>query len=174
MGSVLPTSRRAVHDLLDMGWIEHAGLVVELGAGTGVYTGEILERLPASSRFLAFELDPSLAGSLSTRFADPRLEVINESAERMAQHLDGARPDVIVSALPFTTLPGTVRQTVLDECRRLLAPDGVMLVLQYSTFVEKDLRRRWPLVRRRISPVNVPPAVLFVARAGPEAGGGAS
>jgi len=169
---VLPTSRRAVRDLLDMAWLEHATLAVELGAGTGVYTGEILERLPAESRLLAFEIDPSLAGSLSTRFADPRLEVVAESAERMAEHLDGARPNVIVSALPFTSLPSAARQTILDECRRLLAPDGVMLVLQYSPFVEKDLRRRWPLVRRRISPMNVPPAVLFAARAGPEAGGG--
>ena len=169
---MLPTSRRAVRDLLDMAWVEHASLAVELGAGTGVYTGEILKRLPAGGRFLAFETDRSLAGSLSGRFGDPRLEVVAESAERMDEHLGGARPDIIVSALPFTSLPGNVRQTVLDECRRLLAPDGVMLVLQYSTFVEKDLRRRWPLVRRRISPLNVPPAVLFAARAGPEGGGG--
>ncbi len=166
VGAVLPTSRRAVNDLLDMGSLPDVKVAVELGAGTGVYTREILARLPSGGRLLAFETDRSLAGSLATRLPDPRLEVLAESAEGMGAHLEAARPEVIVSALPFTSLTGPVRKKVLDECRRLLAPGGVMLVLQYSPFVRADLDSRWPDVRRRISPMNVPPAFLYACRAG--------
>src|SRR4029450_13153848 len=42
VGAVLPTSRAAVRDMLDMADVPGARLVVELGAGTGVQTGEEL------------------------------------------------------------------------------------------------------------------------------------
>jgi phospholipid N-methyltransferase len=94
--------------------------------------------------------------------ANPRqLEIINDSAENIEDYLDGANVDVIVSAIPFTSLPKTARQNMLAEVSRVLAPDGVMVAIQYSPLVEKDLKRVFASVRRRISPLNVPPAFLF-------------
>src|SRR3954470_23425780 len=61
VGAVLPTSHAAVRDMLDMADIPGAQLVVELGAGTGVQTGEILARLGPDARLLSFEIDPDLA-----------------------------------------------------------------------------------------------------------------
>ena len=45
VGAVLPTSRTAVRDMLDLADVPAADLVVELGAGTGVQTEEVLARL---------------------------------------------------------------------------------------------------------------------------------
>jgi len=42
VGAVLPTSRRTVRETLDLADLSSARLVVELGAGTGVYTRELL------------------------------------------------------------------------------------------------------------------------------------
>ncbi len=153
--------------MLALAPLGEARCVVELGAGTGPYTGEILRRLGPQARLLAFEIDPELARGLAARFPDPRLRVIADSAADLEAHLDGERPDVIVSALPFTSLPAAVRAEVLDTARRVLAPGGVMLVLQYSPFVRRELERRFGAVERRLSPLNVPPAVLFVCRASP-------
>jgi len=161
VGAVLPTSRRAVRDMLGMASFAEARQVAELGAGTGVYTREIVPRLRPDARLIAFEVDPRLASVLSTELDDPRVQVLAESAERLSERLDGAPADVIVSGLPFTSLPGEVGQRILDEARRALAPDGTLLVLQYSPLVERELRRRFRNVRRRISPLNFPPAVLF-------------
>ncbi|MBA2429229.1 MAG: methyltransferase domain-containing protein [Thermoleophilaceae bacterium] len=171
VGAVLPTSRRAVRDLLDMASFDDVRCVAELGAGTGVYTREIVPRLPADARLLAVELDPGLASALRDELDDPRVSVLAGSAERLCEHLDGARADVIVSGLPFTSLPGGVRQTILDEARRALAPGGTFLVLQYSPLVGADLRRRFSSVTRRLSPLNVPPAVLFACRDGADGAG---
>ncbi len=66
-----------------------------------------------------------------------------------------------MSALPFTSLPAPVRRRVLDLSPRILTPRGVMLVLQYSPFIQRELQRRFAEVERRISPINVPPAFLF-------------
>ncbi len=166
VGAVLPTSRRTVRATLDMAPIAGAACVVELGAGTGPYTREILARLGAYGRLLAFELDPALADALERDLPDPRLQVIADSASRLEAHLEGQRPDVIVSALPFTSLGTEVRTEILEVARKVLADDGVMLVLQYSPFMQRDLERTFGRVRRSLSPLNVPPAVLFACRPG--------
>jgi phospholipid N-methyltransferase len=161
VGAVLPTSRRAVRDMLDMADLGSADLVVELGAGTGVYTREILARVSKNARFVAFERDPRLAQLLTGRWNDARLEVRCDSAENLLAYLQGRKADVIVSGLPFTSLESEVRRRIFAQLVQALAPDGVALVLQYSTFVQPELRRLFPSVKRRVSLLNVPPAVLF-------------
>lgn len=161
VGAVLPTSRFAVRDMLDLGDVPGARLVVELGAGTGSQTKEILARLAPDARLVAVEIDPRLAKILQERFDDPRLTVIQDSAEHLSEHLDGARADVLVCALPFTSFEQGLRRRLLDVLPRLVAPAGVALVIQYSPLIQNELRRRFGAVRRRISPWNVPPAFLF-------------
>ena len=166
VGAILPTSQRTARAMLDLAPVERAACVVELGAGTGPITGEVLRRLGPDGRMLAFEVDPVLATALAERFPDPRLQVITDSAERLEEHLDGRRPEVIVSALPFTSLPGDVGKRILQLASRVLADDGAMVVLQYSLFLQRDLRRIFGSVERHVSPLNVPPAMLFLCRPG--------
>ena len=161
VGAVWPTSRWAVRDLLDMGDLPGARTVVEFGVGTGVYTEEILKRLHPEGTFLAFEIEPDLASAVAARLKDPRLRVINDSAEHVDDYLEGAKADYIVSSVPFTSLPADVRRSLLEAARGALAPDGQMLVLQYSTTVLPDLERTFTSIRRRFSPLNIPPAFLF-------------
>lgn len=160
----MPTSRWAVRDMLDMANLPQARLVAEIGAGTGAYTGEILKQLRPDAHFLALEIDPDLAAVLSGRFEDPRLQTINDSAENIDDYLDGAKVDVIVSAVPFTSLPEDAKESVFRAAARALAPEGVMVQIQYSTVLQGDLTRRFASVRRRFSPLNVPPAFLYACR----------
>lgn len=161
VGALMPTSRRAVADMLDLAPIGDARLIVEFGAGSGVHTRELLRRMRADARLLAFEVDAELAGGLRAEIDDPRLELVNASAEDAEAHLDGALADVLVSALPFTSLKAAVRRRMLDLSPRILAPGGTMLVLQYSTLVRGELEQRFASVDRRISLINLPPAFLF-------------
>ena len=111
---MLPTSRRAVSDMLDLARVAEGGLVVEFGAGSGVYTRELLRRMGPEARLLAFEVDPQLAARVEAEIDDPRLRLVAGSAEDVESHLNGEMVDVLVSALPFTSLPGPVRRRVLD------------------------------------------------------------
>jgi phospholipid N-methyltransferase len=165
VGAVLPTSRSAVRDMLDLGDVPGAGLVVELGAGTGSQTAEVLARMKPDARLVALEIDPDLAKLLTKRFDDPRLQVVCDSAENLHDHLAGAKADVLVCALPFTSLDTDLRRRILEELPRVLAPRGVALVIQYSPLIQSELRRLFPSVRRRISLLNVPPAFLFACSA---------
>jgi phospholipid N-methyltransferase len=164
VGAILPTSRLAVRDMLDMADVPGASLVVELGAGTGSQTAEILARMGPDARLVALEIDPRLAKLLEERFDDPRLQVVRDSAEHLQKHLGEQRADVLVCALPFTSLEPGLRRHILESLPGALGPDGVALVIQYSPLIQSELRRLFASVRRRISPLNVPPAFLFACR----------
>lgn len=170
VGAVLPTSRAAVRDMLDMGDVPGARLVVELGAGTGSQTGEILARLAPDARLIAVEIDERLVALLRERYDDPRLQVLCDSAENLGDHLGEDRADVLVCALPFTSLESGLRRRILESLPAVLADGGVALVIQYSPLIQSELRRLFPSVRRRISPRNVPPAFLFACSNEPGAG----
>ncbi|MBA3421519.1 MAG: methyltransferase domain-containing protein [Thermoleophilaceae bacterium] len=172
VGAVLPTSRRTVRDTLDLAPVEQARWVVELGAGTGVYTRAILERMGSDARVLAFEVDPDLSSALASELRDPRLSVVNDSAVDVARHLDGETVDVIVSAVPFTSLQIPERKQILRAARDVLGRDGIMLVLQYSPLIERELRQTFTNVRRRLSPLNVPPAFLYACQGDPRSHAG--
>jgi phospholipid N-methyltransferase len=164
VGAVLPTSGRAVRAMLDLVAIEDARCVVEMGAGTGPHTREILARLGPDARFLAFEIDPVLADGLQQELRDPRLQVINDSAENLETYLDGDRADVVVSAVPFTSVPEDVRDGLLKAARESLADRGTMVVLQYSPFMRRQLERAFGSVEWRFVLANVPPAFLYACR----------
>lgn len=164
VGALLPTSRRAVETMLDMAEVDRADLVLELGAGTGSHTRVILDRLAPGARLVSFEIDPAMAQAVREALPDPRLEVVAGSAEDMADVLDGARPQVVVSALPFTSLPAGVGQRILERAAAVLAPGGALLVLQYSPLITSKLRGLFGSVRRRVCARNVPPAFLYACR----------
>ena len=161
VGAVLPTSQRAVADMLDLVPLPQATLVVELGSGTGSYTGAILDRLSPHARLIAFEIEPAMADGLRRKVPDPRLQVITGSAEDLLTVLAGDRPEVVVSALPFTSLPAGLGRTILERAAQSLAPGGTLLVLQYSPFIASTLAQLFRSVRRRICLINLPPAFLY-------------
>ncbi len=162
IGAVLPTSGIAVRAMLDPADVPSADLVVELGAGTGVATREILARLGDDARLVAVEIDPRMARRLTEDFGDdPRLQVVCASAEDLGAHLGDERADVVVSMLPFTSLEAGLRRRLLDQLPRALRPGGTAVVIQYSPLLLGELRRRFTGVRTRVTPWNVPPAFLY-------------
>jgi phospholipid N-methyltransferase len=153
--------------MLDLADVRSSSLVVELGPGTGVYTREILARLQPAAQLISFERDPNLARLLSEQYPDSRLRTICDSAERVQAHLDGAMTDVVVSGLPFTSLPSSVRDRIFDQIVKILKPGGTTLILQYSPALQGRLEKVFPYVQRRISLLNVPPAFLFACSMSP-------
>jgi len=98
------------------------------------------------------------------RLSDPRLQMVTGSAEDLPEVLDGRRPQVVVSALPFTSLPSGVGRTILERTASVLAPGGALLVLQYSPLIAAELHRLFTSVQRTVCLRNVPPAFLYACR----------
>jgi phospholipid N-methyltransferase len=168
LGSITPSSAYLVRTLLSLSDVAAARAVVELGPGTGPFTASLLERMPANGRLLCVERDPALAGHLADRFPDSRLTVVTGDAADLNRHLADNSMDpqvpVIVSGLPFTSLPEDVRARILRAIETALRPDGDFLLYQYSPAMRSRLRRQFRLVESRWELRNIPPAICVRCR----------
>ena len=104
--------------------------MVELGAGTGPVTEALLRRLPGVP-LIAVELQPALARRLQARF--PTVDVRQAAAKEVVDGLI-ERPGrvVLVSSLPFRSLPREVAAETVDSLCRFLAHDGERKLVQFT------------------------------------------
>lgn len=148
--------------------------VVELGPGVGTITRGLLDAMPDTGRLLAIDTSAQFVAELRRSLPDPRLVPVHGSAEALARHLAEVHMgpvDLVVSGIPFSTMPAGVRDGILDAVAAALAPGGCFLVYQYASHVEAPLRRRFARVERSLEWRNLVPVRIFrcfdpVSRAG--------
>jgi len=170
LGSIVPSSRFLIRQLLGPVDWTRARVIVEYGPGVGVITAEVLRRMRADAILIAIEMNPDFVSHLRDTFEDSRLRVVEGSAESVDEILrrfGRTRADYIISGIPFSTIPAPLRERILRKTCNLLAPGGAFLVYQFSTRVLPDLKRIFGYVARRFEPLNVLPAHLFFCQ--PEA-----
>jgi len=137
IASVVPSSRFLEHRLVEVADVASARLVVELGPGTGGTTRAILRALAPDARLLAIEINLRFA-SLLRSVPDARLVVHTGAAidiqETLAQH-GLAGPDVVLSGIPFSTMPAGVGRQILRGAWLALAPGGRFVAYQFRASV---------------------------------------
>jgi len=132
----LRSSRLAAEIVGDAGF-EPGDLVVDIGAGTGVFTRALLD---AGAEVVAIERDPGLARELRRRFRSRRVLVVEDDARRWSWPLE---PFSVVSNLPFAG-SGAILGSLLRDPRR-----GVR---QADVIVQWELAEKqaavWPATMR--------------------------
>ncbi len=164
LGSIVPSSRFLIRELLSPVDWSRARVIVEYGPGVGGITAEVLRRMRADALLIAIEMNPDFVSYLRGALTDHRLRVVEGSAESVDEILRrfGQRQaDYIISGIPFSTIPAPLRERILRKTRAMLAPGGAFLVYQFSTRVLEDLKRIFGYVGRKFEPLNVLPAHLF-------------
>jgi phospholipid N-methyltransferase len=164
IGSIFPSSRYLCKQMLKQVNWSKAGVIVELGPGTGAFTQAILRKKRADSFYFVVERDPHFRTMLRDRF--PHL-VIREEALKLSQYVkEMGLPcvDVIVSGLPFANFPEELRSAILDEILAVLAPDGLFITFQYSLQLQSELEARFSHVDVTFTPLNIPPAFIYACR----------
>ncbi|WGY66855.1 phospholipid methyltransferase [Burkholderia cepacia] len=141
--------------------------VIELGAGTGVFTRALLARGVASNRLVLVEADPVFANALRHQF--PTLRIMQMDAVQLGMTGDffgGERANAIVSGLPLVAMP--VEQAVaIVHCAfaRHLAAGGAFYQFTYVPRCPIPARyleaMRIRAVRVGIAWMNFPPAVVY-------------
>jgi phospholipid N-methyltransferase len=169
LGSIVPSSRFLIKELLQpIDW-NQARVIVEYGPGVGVITEEILRRMRSDAILIAIEMNPDFVTHLRSTLPDERLQVVEGSAELVGEVLERfgrGKANYIISGIPFSTIPAAVRERILRTTSEALAPGGAFLVFQFSTRVLEDLQRVFHYVRRKFEPLNVLPAHLFFCQLG--------
>jgi phospholipid N-methyltransferase len=164
LGSVIPSSRFLINQVLGKIDWARADVIVEYGPGVGTFTSEILQRLPAGGKLLVIETNQEFVQFLRASIPDRRLHVVHGSAADIGDHLADLgveRADYIISGIPFSTMPVEVREEILRSTRAALQPDGAFLVYQFSPKVQPYLESEFSEVERAFELRNILPAQLF-------------
>lgn len=156
--------------------------VLEVGAGVGPVTEELVARLLPGDRLDVVELNPEFCLALHERFdgaqVPPSIHQIS-----ITEFNPGIRYHHVVSGLPLANFPVGLVQAIYDKIFELLEPDGTFVMFEHvmgrellSTFTAGQARDRIaqilkieaemePLVvDRKTVPLNVPPARVLVRR----------
>jgi phospholipid N-methyltransferase len=151
--------------------LEEAQTVVELGPGTGSFTRLIAERARPEALVIALELNPRLAAELVPRFG--RVEIINDSAERLLEHLRSRgreHADCVLSGIPFAAFGPELQGRVVDAVVESLRPGGRFATFAYVNAAWLPPGRRFRrLLESRFRVVrttstvwrNIPPAFVY-------------
>jgi phospholipid N-methyltransferase len=164
LGSIVPSSRFLIRQLLEPVDWGQARVIVEYGPGVGVITTEVLRRMGPDTILIAIETNPDFVSYLRDSIKDERLHVVEGSAESVDEILrryGQSSASYIISGIPFSTIPAPVRERILLKTCEVLKPGGSFLVYQFSARVLQDLQRIFRYVRRKFEPLNVLPAHLF-------------
>ena len=161
VGSIAPSSRFLAHKMVRKAEIEACRNIIELGAGTGIFTGYIEKYKTKSCKFNVFEKDPVFQEGLKSKFPHlsiyPQAECIDELTE--AGKIE--KPELIISGLPFAVFDTALRNKILDCAYDSLPSGGKFITFQYSLDLLKDLKKRYKTVKLDFVLFNVPPAVVY-------------
>ena len=167
VGSIAPSSPELAREMLKGVEPDADNIVIELGVGTGAITKFLEELVPDNRSLLGIELDEGLVRLLSKSFPD--LNIVCGNAAEMSEIHERSglgKVSYIISCLPFVSLPGEIRDGVLNEVDKFMQKGCLFRTLQYAhgyylpsaVKFRKMMQERYGKERR--SPLvvkNVPP-----------------
>jgi len=153
--------------------LAHAELVIEYGPGNGVFTREILARLPKDAQLLAIELNQGFVKHLNREIQDKRLLVVNGSADQVDRIVNEYRlplADCVISGIPFSFYDKLAKNKLIATTSAVTKPSGSFSVYQTSPkfspsnrSVASVMEQYYETVIAREEPFNLPPLSIIQA-----------
>ncbi|MCH2043905.1 MAG: methyltransferase domain-containing protein [Saprospiraceae bacterium] len=147
-----------------------AKCIVELGAGDGPVTKQILKNMGEDTQLFLFEINEKLCEDLHQKFDnDPRIHIIQDDAKKAGEYINKAGfdyADAILSEIPFVIIP---EDDIIEAAAEILRPGGYYSQLHYSLIAKKRYKRIFGNVDVEFVPVNVPPAFIHFCQKREEA-----
>lgn len=105
---------------------------LEVGAGTGIITRYMVEKLRPIDHLDVVEIDLALYELLKKKFSQHNNVSIYHSAIQDWKSPSNIKYDVIVSAVPLNSLPSVqVLESIFSAFKRLIKPNGIFSSLEY-------------------------------------------
>ena len=163
IGAVAPSSRSLARMMSDSVELNADGVVVEIGAGTGVVTQALLDAGVPRDQLYVVELDERMHAYLTERF--PGVTVLHGDAAKVHELIPSnllGKVTTVVSSLPVRAMPFGVQQAILKSSFDVLRPGGIFIQYTYPPrcplpanelgLAGEKLGRIW---------LNLPPAAVW-------------
>lgn len=152
--------------------LEQAQNIVEIGAGTGSFTKQILKRKRQDAKFLAIEIDEKMAEKLRSKFPNLDIEISNASDLKMIlEKRNMQNVETIISGIPWALLKANEQEKLLSIIYENLNKDGFFATFAYilptlaSRRFKKLLFKFFKEVKiSKIVWQNFPPALVYYCK----------
>jgi len=170
VGAILPSSS-ALGRAITSEITPASAPVIELGAGTGVFTRALLEHGLREADLTLIETGDAFAQLLERRFPAARILRIDAAALPENRLFDSACAGAVVSGLPLLNMPPRKIVAIVSGAFAYLRPDGAFYQFTYGPrcpvprrFLDRLGLRATCIAKVRF---NVPPAAVYrIARSG--------
>jgi len=125
IGSIAPSSPYLTESMLSGIEWQNIKTIAELGAGTGVFTRQIIKNMDIKSRLLVFEIEPEFRRRLCS---ETKMKIYNDAAKlpSIIEHEGITHVDLIISSLPFTVIPREITERIIEGIVKSMRRDGVV------------------------------------------------
>ena len=160
MGTIFPSSSKTGQKIAALIKDPENVTVVELGAGTGQVTDEILQLGIPKDRFVTIEYDTNLCKELAAKHPKD-LNLLNIDAADMLEHLPKeyiGKTDYVISTLPLIPLGEQKTRQIIETIFTVLKANGVYIQVTLSPFQPKYVNALGlKATKLFISWLNIPP-----------------
>ncbi|WP_162595850.1 methyltransferase domain-containing protein [Bacillus sp. CGMCC 1.16541] len=165
IGAIMPSSPFLSAKMAKEACQSRPNVIVEIGAGTGAITKLLLKHRDPHTHLIICEQNPVFEESLKKWIqTEQNVALFIGDAEDLPTFLTahGYVPDVIVSGLPFTSIPKKKRMRLLSTIQEMLKEaNGTFVTFQYSKLQFQTFHQFF--TKKNVSYVfmNVPPAYVW-------------
>ncbi|MGM9999392.1 MAG: class I SAM-dependent methyltransferase [Candidatus Bruticola sp.] len=172
VGAIYPSSQELAEEIVTQAGTAQAKVIVEFGAGTGVFTKEIIKRKPEQAVFFTIEQNKSLVDILKKEL--PQADICCDSAAelpRLLQERNLTQVDTVVSGLPWAAFNEDLQNQLLDPVLQYLSPGGRFVTFAYlqglllpagRRFAQKIKNKFSEVKKSRVIWGNLPPAFVYI------------
>lgn len=161
IGSITPSSPFLAQAMIKpVNW-NQVRVIVELGAGTGVFTQYVHRLKHSDCRGIISEQDQVMRRRLMRMYEGLNYFSHAEDIYLVIQNLGLSEVDCVLSGLPFANFPQVLRDRILDGVTSSLKPGGLFVMFQYSLQMKRQLQQRFSKIDIRFVPLNIPPAFVY-------------
>ena len=146
IGSIIPSSKFLINEVLKNIDFENAKCIAEYGPGTGKITAEILKRSRKDAKILCFEVNKKFCNYLRKKIKDQRLVLINDSAENIKKYLKKLN---------------IKKCFIIEEAKKSLKNSGKFVVYQFLYSFKKCIYNYFSKISIKFVPLNIPPLFVY-------------
>lgn len=161
----MPSSPWLIEQVAKCAHLQDAKHIMELGPGTGGTTKGILKYMQDDAELISVEINQKFIDHMQKTIDDQRLTISNKGAQNLVEIMednDWEHADVIISGIPFTTLPKGMDKAIIQSIHEALKPGGIFLAYQLRDHVSKLAKPLFgDYTFKKIEFKNIPPMRIY-------------
>ena len=161
----MPSSPWLIDQVAKCAHLKDAKRIMELGPGTGGTTKGILKYMQDDAQLISVEINQKFIDHIEKTIDDQRLTMSNKGAQNLVEIMDEygwESADVIISGIPFTTLPKGMDKAIVQSIYDALKPGGIFLAYQLRDHISKLAQPLFgDYTFKKVEFKNIPPMRIY-------------